>query len=95
MKKAFKQKAYSRGGIGAGKIAVDALAERVYKELQKIPKGKVITYKELAKRVGKPTAIRRVATLVGQNPNLTIVPCHRVIRSDGSIGEYTYKGKEM
>ena len=69
------------------------LAEKVYKELSRIPKGTVITYKELAKRVGSPRAIRRVATIVGKNPNPITIPCHRVIRSDYSIGEYTYKGK--
>ncbi len=69
------------------------LNERVYTELAKIPKGSVITYKELAKRVGVPKAIRRVATIVGKNPNPIIIPCHRVIRSDMTVGEYTYKGK--
>lgn len=80
-------------GSRAGKVAVGALAARVYKELRKIPKGKIVTYKELAKRVGKPAAIRRVATIVGQNQNPIVIPCHRVIRSDGLVGEYTYKGK--
>ncbi len=69
------------------------LNELVYTELAKIPKGSVVTYKELAKRVGVPKAVRRVATLVGKNPNPIIIPCHRVIRSDMTVGEYTYKGK--
>ncbi len=69
------------------------LSELVYKELSKIHKGTVITYKELAKRVGAPKAIRRVATIVGQNKNQITIPCHRVVRSDMTIGEYTYKGK--
>lgn len=89
MKKAVKQKAGSR----ANKIAAGSLARRVYAELKRIRKGQVIKYKELAKRAGKPAAIRRVATIVGQNPNPIIVPCHRVIRSDGNVGEYTYEGK--
>lgn len=69
------------------------LKEKVYKELSNIKKGSVLTYKELALKVGSPKAIRAVATIVGQNPNPIVVPCHRVIRSDGKVGEYTYKGK--
>ncbi len=69
------------------------LKEKVYKEISKIKKGKVLTYKELALKVGSPKAIRAVATIVGKNPNQIVVPCHRVIRSDGKVGEYTYKGK--
>lgn len=69
------------------------LKEKVYAEISKIKKGKVLTYKELAEKVGSPKAIRAVATIVGKNPNPIMVPCHRVIRSDGKVGEYTYKGK--
>lgn len=69
------------------------LKEKIYEELSNIKKGTVITYKELALKVGSPKAIRVVATIVGQNPNPIVVPCHRVIRSDGKVGEYTYKGK--
>jgi O-6-methylguanine DNA methyltransferase len=69
------------------------LKEKVYAEISKIKKGKVLTYKELAEKVDSPKAIRAVATIVGKNPNPILVPCHRVIRSDGKVGEYTYKGK--
>ena len=69
------------------------LAERVYKEIGKIPKGKVLTYKELAAKCGNPSAVRAVATLVGKNLKPIVIPCHRVIRSDYSVGEYTFKGK--
>ena len=69
------------------------LKEKVYAEISKINKGKVITYKELAEKVGSPKAIRAVATIVGKNPNPIVVPCHRVIRSDHKVGKYTYKGK--
>ncbi len=69
------------------------LKEKVYAEISKIKKGSVLTYKELALKVGSPKAIRAVATIVGKNPNPIIVPCHRVIRSDHKVGEYTYKGK--
>lgn len=65
---------------------------RVWTELTKIPKGKTITYKELAKRVGTPLAVRAVGNAVGKNPLLEIIPCHRVIRSDGKLGGYSGKG---
>lgn len=74
-------------------MKVKDLKEKVYKEISKIKKGNVLTYKELALKVGSPKAIRAVATIVGKNPNPIVVPCHRVIRSDHRVGEYTYKGK--
>lgn len=69
------------------------LKEKVYKEISNIKRGEVITYKELAIRVGSPKAIRAIASIVGKNPNPIMAPCHRVIRSDFKVGEYTYKGK--
>lgn len=74
-------------------MKVKDLTEKVYAEISKIKKGKVLTYKELAEKVGSPKAIRAVATIVGKNPNPIVVPCHRIIRSDYRVGEYTYKGK--
>lgn len=64
----------------------------VWTELTKIPKGQVITYQELAKRIGKPKAVRAVANAVGKNPAAPTIPCHRVIRSDGSLGGYSAQG---
>lgn len=66
--------------------------KEVWKALLCIPKGKTITYKGLAKKVGKPKAVRAVANAVGANPMLINIPCHRVIRSDGSLGGYSGKG---
>ncbi len=66
--------------------------KRVWEELTRIPKGSVITYQELAKRIGKPKAYRAVANAVGKNPLAPTIPCHRVIRSDGTIGGYSLKG---
>ena len=65
---------------------------KVWKYLKKIPKGKVKTYLDIAKAIGKPKAFRAVANAVGKNPFPPIIPCHRVIRSDGSIGGYSGKG---
>ena len=64
----------------------------VWSEIIKIPKGKTITYKELAMKIGKPKAYRAVANACAKNPLLEIIPCHRVIREDGKMGGY--KGKK-
>lgn len=62
---------------------------RVWRELQKIPYGKTISYRELAKRVGKEKAFRAVGTANGRNPLCIIIPCHRVIAADGTLGGYS------
>ena len=64
----------------------------VWSEITIIPKGKTITYKELAVKIGKPKAYRAVANACARNPLLEIIPCHRVIREDGKMGGY--KGKK-
>lgn len=56
--------------------------------LMEIPYGETTTYSELAARVGKPRAVRAVGSACGANPLPIIVPCHRVLRSDGSLGGY-------
>lgn len=66
--------------------------KRVWKEIDKIPYGKTVTYKEIAEKIGKPNASRAVANACGRNPSPLIRPCHRVIRSDGSIGGYSASG---
>ena len=66
--------------------------KKVWQALTEIPKGKTLTYKELARRIGRPRAIRAVANAVGRNPLAPLIPCHRVIRSDGAIGGYSGKG---
>jgi len=65
---------------------------KVWRYLMKIPKGKTKTYLEIAKAIGKPSAFRAVANAVGKNPFPPKIPCHRVIRSDGSMGGYSGKG---
>ena len=57
----------------------------VWSELQRIPYGQTISYKELAKRIGKPKAVRAVGAANGANPIPIIIPCHRVIGNDGSL----------
>jgi len=69
------------------------LQHQVWAEIQKIPYGETITYKQLAENVGKPKSIRPVAHAVAMNPDLIVVPCHRVIHSNGDLGDYR-GGKE-
>ena len=65
---------------------------KVWKELSKIPKGEVRTYKQIAKSIGKPKSSRAVANAWAKNPYPIVIPCHRVIRSDGTIGGYSGQG---
>jgi methylated-DNA-[protein]-cysteine S-methyltransferase len=62
---------------------------RVWEELRRIPQGQTISYKELAERVGKPKASRAVGQANGRNPIPLIIPCHRVIAADGTLGGYS------
>lgn len=57
----------------------------VWSELQNIPYGETISYKDLAERIGKPKAVRAVGAANGANPIPIIIPCHRVIGNDGSL----------
>jgi methylated-DNA-[protein]-cysteine S-methyltransferase len=62
--------------------------ERVWGELCAIPYGETISYAELARRIGQPTASRAVGSANGRNQIAVIVPCHRVIAADGTLGGY-------
>ncbi len=63
---------------------------QVWRALLEIPPGDVVAYGELAARIGRPRAVRAVGTAVGQNPIAYLIPCHRVIRATGAIGEYRW-----
>ena len=65
---------------------------KVWKYLKTIPKGELRTYSQVAKAIKKPKAVRAVANAIGKNPYAPKIPCHRVIRSDGSLGGYSGKG---
>jgi len=62
----------------------------VWRALQRIPYGQTRSYSDVARMIGKPKAVRAVANAVGKNRVAIIVPCHRVVRSDGSIGDYAW-----
>ena len=65
---------------------------KVWQEINKIPKGSVKTYKEIAYLIGRPKSSRAVANACGKNPCVPLIPCHRVIRSDGHLGGYSGRG---
>ena len=65
---------------------------KVWKAIAKIPKGEVRTYKQLARDIKKPKAIRAVANACGKNPYPIKIPCHRVVGSNGYLGGYSGKG---
>ena len=64
------------------------LSTRVYAKLLQVPEGKVTTYGDLAKAVGLENGQRAIGTIMKKNPFPSIVPCHRVIKSDGKIGGF-------
>lgn len=68
--------------------------QRVWQALRSVPGGDVITYRELAALVGKPDAVRAVGTTMAINAVAPFVPCHRVVKTGGEIGNYAY-GSEM
>ena len=69
-------------------VAGTAFQEAVWKELRKIPPGETRSYADIAAAIGEPGAVRAVGTANGSNPIAILVPCHRVIRSDGTLGGY-------
>lgn len=71
-------------------IRATAFQRLVWEALQKVPAGETITYAELARRIGRPHAVRAVAGAVASNHVAVVIPCHRVVRSDGTTGGYRW-----
>lgn len=67
-----------------------AFQEAVWQELRKIPEGETRSYADIAAAIGKPRAVRAVGSANGANNVAVLIPCHRVVRSDGSMGGYAY-----
>jgi O-6-methylguanine DNA methyltransferase len=84
-------------GVGEGKMKSVVDIEKygtefqraVWRALLRIPQGKVTSYGEIARAIGRPGAVRAVGSAVGKNPFAPSVPCHRVVPSDGRIGRYS------
>jgi methylated-DNA-[protein]-cysteine S-methyltransferase len=87
-------RSYFNGDIDAiDRLPVDESAgtpfqQSVWRALRNIPTGKTISYAELARRIGKPKAVRAAGLANGQNPISIVVPCHRVIGSNGTLTGY-------
>src|SRR5271170_7817033 len=71
-------------------VQATAFQRRVWEELRKIPYGTTRTYSQVARAIGKPTAIRAVARACATNPVSVVVPCHRVVREDGNLAGYRW-----
>ena len=67
-----------------------AFQRRVWQVLQEIPVGATVPYAEIAQRIGAPTAVRAVAGACAANNLAVAIPCHRVVRSDGSLSGYAW-----
>ena len=67
-----------------------AFQEAVWQELRKIPEGETRSYADIAAAIGKPKAVRAVGSANGANHVAVLIPCHRVVRSDGTMGGYAY-----
>ena len=65
-----------------------AFQGRVWEQLQAIPAGRTASYREIARAIGEPRAVRAVGAANGANPVCLVVPCHRVVRSDGTLCGY-------
>lgn len=71
-------------------LRATAFQHRVWKALQQIPRGKTCSYAEVARKLGRPKAVRAVGRAIASNPIAVVVPCHRVIGSDGSMTGYRW-----
>ncbi|MGB2622046.1 MAG: bifunctional DNA-binding transcriptional regulator/O6-methylguanine-DNA methyltransferase Ada [Candidatus Acidiferrum sp.] len=71
-------------------LQATAFQRRVWKELQRIPRGTTRTYSQVARALGRPKAVRAVARACATNPVSIVVPCHRVVRADGSLAGYRW-----
>jgi AraC family transcriptional regulator of adaptative response/methylated-DNA-[protein]-cysteine methyltransferase len=84
----------SLDGDFSSAIPVDArgtaFQRRVWNALQQIPRGTTLSYSDVAKEIGQPSAVRAVARACATNPVALVIPCHRVIREDGSLGGYRW-----
>lgn len=84
---------YFAGKLKQFSVAMDlqgtSFQLQVWRGLSRIPHGVVISYKQLAERIGNPKAVRAVGSANGRNPIPIIIPCHRVIAADGTLGGYS------
>jgi len=70
------------------------LKKQIFSKIKQIPKGKVTTYKELAKAIKCPKAYRFIGNVIKTSPGMPFVPCHRVVKQDGTTGKYNQKKRK-
>ncbi len=86
----LKDLAWYPGPVDLSRVGL--FQRRVLEQLRRIPRGEVRTYRDIAREIGHPGATRAVGTACARNPVPLLIPCHRVIRSDGGLGGYSLKG---
>jgi AraC family transcriptional regulator of adaptative response/methylated-DNA-[protein]-cysteine methyltransferase len=86
--------AFIAGEASLAKLPLDirgtVFQRRVWDELRRIPRGETRTYREIARAIGAPAAVRAVGSACGANPVALVVPCHRAVRTDGGLGGYAW-----
>lgn len=75
-------------------VLASSFDTKVYEALKIIPRGRVVTYADIARHLKNPRAARAVGNALNRNPHAPLVPCHRVVRHDGSIGGYAFGPKK-
>jgi AraC family transcriptional regulator of adaptative response/methylated-DNA-[protein]-cysteine methyltransferase len=94
--KPFKQELLSfiAGDTGLAQVPVDVrgtvFQRKVWEQLRRIPAGETRSYREIARAIGAPAAVRAVGSACGANPVALLVPCHRAVRTDGGLGGYAW-----
>ncbi len=87
-------RAYLAGDTSLAKVPLDVqgtvFQRRVWDELRRIPRGQTRSYGEIARAIGRPRAVRAVGSACGANPAALLIPCHRALRADGSLGGYAW-----
>jgi AraC family transcriptional regulator of adaptative response/methylated-DNA-[protein]-cysteine methyltransferase len=86
--------AFIEGETSLARLPLDirgtVFQRRVWDELRRIPRGETRTYREIARAIGAPAAVRAVGSACGANPVALVVPCHRAVRTDGGLGGYAW-----
>ena len=86
--------AFIAGDQGLARVPVDVrgtvFQRKVWEELRRIPAGETRTYRDIARAIGAPDAVRAVGSACGANPVALLVPCHRAVRTDGGLGGYAW-----
>jgi len=86
--------AFIQGEATLARLPIDVrgtvFQRRVWEALRRIPRGETRTYREIARSIGAPDAVRAVGSACGANPVALVVPCHRAVRTDGGLGGYAW-----